>query len=525
MASDGIISPTVSIRPLARRMDRLYHSPLARNILLVLLGLCAGGIVIAAFATKPLYGLAAAAAFLALPLLAYRPLDLFWLFLLAILVLEEFPSGYGETAERSLRTPFYGTSIGIPGTYATDLLLYGVLALYLLDMLLRRRSLRIPLDGIGMGLMAMVLTAITSVVFSFLDGDPLRQGLIQETAGTGFEVNEIAARLIAFFQFKNFSCLFSAYLLGIIVIQTPAHVRKFVKTVGIGIVICVGIGIFRLVTHPEWVAQTIPLFYDSPSVWLFGMVGFYVVAAWSLDLLDHRRTVMLAALTGVLAVFILLSFRRTMWGGILFCMVPFFFWISGRARVRLFVAGLLGACLVGVALLASPVGSLIMKSVFERVGQTSVADTSTLYRLALAVYVTQHYSEIPLFGYGVMPLWNKFMSLGYFRTNIENAHSLYYWLLFRMGMVGLATALLTFGIAVRKAWVLSRNAINPHDRVMAIVLMLAIVLFLFSGIFNPVYAETRYTITLGLGLALISRIGQFNRMTEKSEAIHGSNNA
>ena len=41
-------------------------------------------------------------------------------YIVIIVALEEFPGGIAEQAvERSLRTPFYSVSVGIPGLYVT----------------------------------------------------------------------------------------------------------------------------------------------------------------------------------------------------------------------------------------------------------------------------------------------------------------------------------------------------------------------------------------------------------------------
>jgi hypothetical protein len=476
------------------------------------LSILAGGAIALVLDAQPMLGVALAAALIGFPLLLLRPLALGWLGLLAILVFEEFPAGLGETVERSIRAPLYGSSLGLPGFYMTDLILLGAISVNVLSMLLARRHLKLPGDPVTLSLAAMASMAVLSIVASFVSGDPFAYGVIQESPGTGFEVNERAAKLIALFQFKNYAYLFFAWLLGILMLQREQDVSSLLRIIGFAVGISSLIGLNRLVSHSEWVAQTIPVFYDSPSVWLFAGVCFFSVAAWAHGVLTPRQSLGMFTLSGLLALFIIVSFRRTMWGGIVFCVPMLLALLPAPARRRAIRNFVLVGLPLALVLALSPIGAALSSSVLERLGQTNTGDLSTLYRLAIFKYVTSNFSDIPWLGFGARPLWNEFVELDGFRTNMENVHSLYYWLLLRTGWIGAVVSLGSLGTMVWVASRLARTALDKRTRALGTVLTLAITLFLFSGLFNPVCIEARYTIMLGFGLALLSRLMQFDRL-------------
>lgn len=431
------------------------------------------------------------------------------LFLLCIIVIEEFPSGYGDTLERSLRTPFYSKSLGIPGLYAPDVLMAGLIGLLLMKVLLRRRKGRVTLDGIFVALMLLAAAAVFSVCLSLLSGKSL--DVVYKHTGTLYLVNERGAKFVGFFQLKNYSYLFLSYLFGLLFIESPDRIRIVKNTFLAAVVIDVFIGIYRLSLFPSMVVKMIPLFYHSPTSWIFILMVFYVIAAWANGLLSGKQVLWLGILSVILMFFILVSFRRAIWGGITIATMLFLFLIPGRAALRISMLAILCVSTVLLFVLASPVGQLLINTVYGRVTSTTLMDTSTLYRYTVFLYFYQNISDIPFFGYGAQPLWDKTVSLGLFVTNLENIHSLYYWLLVRTGLAGFFVAIAGFGVIWRKIRVFIKKTGNAEYRVLSICVLMALLILLFSGIFNPVYGEVRYMTIMGLGLSLVSRMIQFDR--------------
>ncbi len=429
---------------------------------------------------------------------------------IALVVLEEFPSGQGETVERSTRTAFYAQSLGLGGLYLPDLWLALLCVLFVGYRVVQHQPLNFMVDKIGAALLMLAVIALLSITLSFVDGNPLDGGIVNETTGVSFKLNERALKLIALFQFKLFAMLFAAYVLGLVVFNHVQHIESFCRTFFVAAAICIPIGIARMIANPTIVTSGFPLFYDSPTSWFFALFAMFTVCAWAMDIIKGRTLFVMLCVSAALAFFVLVSFRRTMWGAIAFAAIPMLILLPSRARVKLSVI-LLVLGVVGLSILMlTPLRDSVLSPVLGRVEQTNIKDASTLYRLAIFVHVSETFSTIPLFGHGARPLWNEIAALGFFRTNMENVHSIFLWWFLRTGIVGVLVATFALGLVFYALWRAARVA-NPLLRTLGIVIFLALVMFLFSGTVNPVYAQVRYVVPLGLGLALASRILQFSR--------------
>ena len=456
----------------------------------------------------PILGLAVAGA----PLLSFFVLNPKWLTLVTVfllIVLEEFPWGLGETAERSSRTPFYATSLGVPGVYPPDILIFGSMFLLICRTVVTKRSFNLPNDRIqwamiGLGVL-LSISALTSLVF----GNPFQFMTAVET-GTVYKVNEQGAALIALFQFKNFSFLIFAYLLGLLYFESSRDVDQLLKVLFIALVCIVLIGFLRLVIRPSVITELKPLFYHSPSSWIFALAIFYWLIQALLQKINNNQLLIRLALSAVLIVFILLSYRRTMWGAMVVAALALLPMLPGTVRgkyARLLAAGVCG--LLALVVIAPP----LLNAIVARLSETSGQDVSTIYRLSLFVWFRHNLSEIPLMGYGLRALWDIAASLGYFRTNLENIHSLYFWIILRLGIVGFIgciLALMTISSQIRDA--IRQQQDRPYFA-LCVVVALALVMLLFSGLFNPVYAEIRYIVLFGFALSFISRIPMIERNT------------
>lgn len=483
------------------------------------IGLIAGCALVGGFSVDPKLGIAVAGLIVVLPILVLWPSSVFFLAILGILVFEEFPSGLGAVDARSLRMPFYAKSIAVPGLYLPDVMLLAAIGLAVLNLLIQRRRLDLPLDRSATWLLLLSAVLVISVGLPFIRGNPLHFGGFESSIDFGFDINVRGAELIAFFQFKNFVLLMLAYLATVLHVRDLTAINRCVQVVGVAALIYVGIGAYRLGTHPEWIAQTIPLFYDSVSSLLFVLIAYYVVAAWSQGMLSNAHTLWLSVLAGIMIVFVLVSFRRTMWGAMVLAVLPLIWFMPASRRNFLIVLGIAVAFVLGGAVLLSPVGEKLIDAISRRLSETTKEDGSTLYRMALFRFFSEHFTNLPWFGYGPKPLWNEMIKVDVRELPLENVHSLFFWLWLRLGHVGFVVFVVGITMIMAQAWAIARNAWDPRHRVLALMILLGILMFLFSGIFNPVYGQPRYLILVGLGLGLLTRIVQHHkRLTVRAEA-------
>jgi hypothetical protein len=494
---------------LSSALQRAGTAPLRQALLIAsgaLVGGLAGTLVSAGAYLGMGIGIAVAAALVIAPVLLLRPMWAFYLFVATIFILEEFPAGEGDTLERSIRLPFYAASLGIPGLNAPELLMITVLLLLVLYQGVAKRRDIVFVDLVGVCLLTIGWCAVFAVVFSFIAGDPFEHAIIMETTGLGFEMNERALQFIAFFQFKLFAYLFIAYLLGLVAFRGEPEIRRFAIVLGGASVAMIAIGVVRLIRDPAIVAEVRPLFYDSPTSWLFAIGIFFIIGTWAYGLARRAQLAGLTVLGATLSLFILLSFRRTMWAGIAIAGLMLVAFLPPKRRAYLLGMLALFGAILGAVLVMTPLQELVLAPLVARIGQTNVEDTSTLYRLALFVYFARHFGDIPFFGYGVEPLWNQIVGLGFFRTNLENVHSLYFWWWLRTGAFGMLVA--TSAVSVLLVVLVREIRKTPPGfaRLVNVCVLLALVVLLFSGIFNPVYGQARYMIFTGLLLAAFSRL-------------------
>lgn len=435
-------------------------------------------------------------------LLVFRPKWLVLLLLFLIMVLEEFPSGEGETVERSLRMPFYATSLGVPGLYAPDLLLFGALSLFLIGIMVRRIPLLLPDDAIFKSLAAIAFVFVFAAIFSVVAGNPLSDFRMPRDAQL-YEMNERGAKFVTVFHLKNFSYLFFAYLLGLFYFQDRIDLQRLLQVWWFAILVSIMIGLVRLGLSPSLITEGRPLFYHSPTTWIFALTVFYWVLNWAYGRIGLGKLLLWAGLSVILSIFILISFRRTMWGGIALTAFLLTMMLSGRVRQRYSVLLGIGLSLGMLAVIAVP-GAL--QSVLARISETSADDLSTLYRLSLFVWFANNYNDIPFFGYGIRPLWDVEARLGFFRMNLENIHSIYFWVLLRTGFVGFMICTVAIVMIIRQLWRTVKDRSFVAHQPLILSIFAALIIYLFSGIFNPVYAEVRYLVLIGFALALVSRL-------------------
>ena len=181
--------------------------------------------------------------------------------------------------------------------------------------------------------------------------------------------------------------------------------------------------------------------------------------------------------------------------------------------------GSIGTCGVLVLLGTTPPGQALLQSLVARVGETNLNQASTLYRFALLVWLVDRFVDLPLFGYGVAPLWGEIVRIRFFVTSMENVHSLFLWILLRTGAAGFAIWSFAFYLILARVLEVFRMVDDDRDRIILGVIFLSIVMLLFNGIFNPVYANVRHIVPLGISLALVTRLPAILARTRASTAL------
>ena len=95
-------------------------------------------------------------------------------------------------------------------------------------------------------------------------------------------------------------------------------------------------------------------------------------------------------------------------------------------------------------------------------------------------------------------------------------HSLYFWLLLRTGSIGFVVAMLGFAFYLLRALAIYARSDDGQIKSLALCIFALILIFLFSGMFNPVYGEARYMAPLGVALGVMTALGRFHRLQRKA---------
>jgi O-antigen ligase len=429
------------------------------------------------------------------------------LFLVAISTLEEYPGGLSDqVVERSARLPFYSVTLGLPAVYPPDAIIAGLLGLYWLRKLIWGRGYGLKLDLIGGALILVATSIALSILFGLTGDQPLGPEVLDLSLLGAIKLPEAAARYIAVLQIKIFLLLFGAYVLGLVYFRSEADLRQMGMAVAFGMLATIALGAWRVYGDPSMIRKLVAVIYDTGTVTLMALAVFYVVSKWACGLYTPLQTVARVAFCALLMLLIVLSFRRTLWGAIALSTVLLPFIAPQQARARLLALMAMGVLAIGALIVSVPGGQALLHSIVARAGETNLNDPSTLYRFSLLVWMVERFGELPLFGWGIKPLWNETVHIRWFTSNMENVHSLYFWILTRFGVVGLFAFGVALGLVVTRIVQVSRKVTRPEHKILLMVVFISIVLYLFGGIFNPVYANVRLVIPLGLGLAIVTRL-------------------
>lgn len=469
-------------------------------------------------ATSSFNLLAALVAITAIPVVAIvvvRPRIGMLLLIFLICFMEEFRGGVGDTkvggdeALRSERLPFYAITLGLPALYIPDLLIGGLLGLYLVKLVLWREPSPFKLDRIGVALLMIATSMFLSIIVSLARPDPFGPAILDLSTLGSIKLPEKnvsdVARYFPILHFKLFALLFPSYILGMFFFREERDVRQTLVAIGIAMAGTIGLASYRLANDPSMIRNLVPVVFDTGSVTFMLMTIFYCTAMWACGKYQRGRTVVQTLFCVGLLLFILLSFRRTLWGAAAMAGLMLPFLVPSSARRRLLMLGCIGACVVLIVLGATPPGQVLLQSLVSRAGETNLNQSSTLYRFALLVWLVDRFDDLPLLGYGVAPLWNEIVRIRFFFTSMENVHSLFLWVLLRTGVVGLMAWSVALYLILTRMRAVYRDLSEDRDRILLVVIFLSIVMLLFNGIFNPVYANVRHIVPLGVSLALISR--------------------
>lgn len=431
--------------------------------------------------------------------------------------IEEFAGGLGDdAAERSLRTPFYSMAIGPPGIYLPDVLVIGLLGLYVARAIILGRGFPIRIDMYSTALFMIALTMAISAAISYTGPAPFGPMELDLSTMGSVTLYELIARLIGVLQIKFFAMIFPAYLLGLFFFNEEKDIRDVGKVLIIAMMFTIVMAFGRFATNPSLVRGLVPVIYDTATVWLMATVVFYSVGSWASGRFTPRESTVQAIFCALLMILILLSFRRTLWGAIFIATIFFPLVLPRFAWPRFLFLCALAIILGGIVLGGTGPGRAILMSVLARLGETNFDNASTLYRYSLLVYVVDNFWNLPAFGFGITPLWNETVHLRLFKSSMENIHSLFFWVLLRFGYVGFAVFSGALGLVIFGCIKEFRRLRDPAYKLAIGVIVLGIIMYLISGVTNPVFGRIRFLVPLGFSLALLSRLPVIFREPSKS---------
>ena len=84
--------------------------------------------------------------------------------------------------------------------------------------------------------------------------------------------------------------------------------------------------------------------------------------------------------------------------------------------------------------------------------------------------------------------------------------------------IGFVVAMAGYAFILLRLLAIFFAARDGQFKAIAICLFTAVLITLFSGIFNPVYGEARYMLPLGLALGMATRLGQMSRLQRQGAA-------
>ena len=504
----------------ANPLTGLFQSDqLARGLLAFLVSLIGAVVVVGG----TYYSWALPVAFMAAaPILVCIILRPRWGVVLLVFLLcfiEEFQGGIStDMVARSARTAFYAKTLGVPTLYMPDVLIGGLLVLYALRELLWRNGLNLKLDRIGVAFLLVSGTVFLSLIFSFTLPDPFGPARLDLSLLGSIDLPDKVARLIAILQIKIFLTLIPAYLLGLTYFRTERDIDHMLTAFVAAMAGTILLASFRLVRDPSLVTSMVAVIYDTASVWLMAMMVFYSVGMWSLGHYRSTRITLQGIFCLLLMLFILLSFRRTLWGAIALATLFFPFVLPRKGYARLLLLLVLGGIVATAVLAGTSPGRSILASIIGRLSETNFNEASTLYRFALLVWVVERASDLPIFGYGLMPLWNEQIRLRFFVTHMENVHSLYFWILLRFGPFGLAISSFSLGLVLFRMKAVYHQLNLDRNKMLVTVVFLGIIMVLFSGVFNPIYGRVRFLVPLGFALALVTRLPDIENQSKDARS-------
>lgn len=430
-------------------------------------------------------------------------------FLFLVLFMEEFPGGISEDdVTRSERTLFYAMALGLPAVYLPDLMIAGLLFLYLVKFVVKKEHIPLQCDKIGFGLLMVFGSLILSIMISYGGEETFGPVVLGTTLGffEDIELPDNIARLISILQIKLFILVFPSYLLGLFFFREERDLRHALWVFTAAMTATALMALARLASNPGMVVQMTTVIVDTSSVWLLALASFYMISLWTLGYYRGWGTTLRVLGCSLFIVLILLSFRRTIWGAMAMAALfwPLILPRRGWGKLLFLIAA--GIIAMGLFFTITPVGRVILASVIARMGETNLAQGSTLYRFAMMVWFFENIWDLPFFGYGLRPLWDVTIQIRLFLVNMESVHSLYLWILLRMGIFGILCWIVASYLVISRIKDVYLLLYDEKGKILAGVILLSLVMFFFNGITNPVYGQVRHMILLGLELALITRL-------------------
>jgi hypothetical protein len=445
------------------------------------------------------------------------PESVYYGLLTIILVFEEYPAEIVESM-RWQRTAIYSQSIFIKGIYLLDAILLFLVAYLMIKIFLKEKDLSIlKKNKFIVPIIILIFIILLSILVSLMENPNFMQE-IYDISKIGFYMTKEAANMISFLQIKVFFYFVVTFLITIFILDSKEKVVRAIYFIMIAAAVHVARGVARFAGRmSEFLNNIAPLFSDTASSFFFSMLIFFLLSMLLFDVIkmNYQRLIALGFIL-LSALCIVVSFRRTVWAGFLLSAVLYFLVLPKDKKFILFMSLSSLTFILLIALVLSGGLDIIIRAIEGRLQQTSMVDISSLVRYSLYMDMAWRVFTLPPLGYGILPLWNFTLEMPYsLAFNLENIHSLYFWLMLRFGVISLLVFFIFCYRFFKYSYIVFKKSDDGLFKSVGLTFGTSFIVILVSGAAHPIYGETRFMIFLGIMTGILMNVLLINEERAK----------